>query len=340
MFNLPNRLVPSNGARLASLGTGSLNGPKLQTLTPFLYLMGMALVLIVLLAHVEPAGSAGLDLPARALFWSLHLVPATIAAWLISGWLFNLRASRHIPSWALLVIAGAFTGLLLAPVSAALEMFFGVLEATDAKSQQPTFSLNAWMSEFKDELRDLPLATASLWPLMNVFVAWRVSDLLDDSISKSLHEIQQADLPRMSSVQTPEAEGNVLTGPNSDHCEQGAVAKHIGPKAETNGFLGRLPARLGRDIVFVEAQEHYLRVVTARGEHLLLNGLAKAVAELEESGFAGTQIHRSVWVAWKHIVTVEVGTGAVTIVVSTGDCLKIGRRRVGAFLAAWRQRHT
>jgi hypothetical protein len=313
-----------------------LKAPESRIMPPLRYMMGIAFVVTVTLALIEPAGSAGLNLLFRAIFWSLHIVPATIAAWVISGWLFSLRVSQSISSWVLLLIAGALTGLLLAPVSVKLELLFGVSDTIEFLPFAPA----VWLVELKDELLDVPLITAVLWPVMNAVVIWRIGDTREDAFGNALHEIQSSDLPVISQSQMPLAVSDVSAISNFEQHEPETAAKQSRSRVGTSGFLGRLPAQLGRDIVFVEAQEHYLRVVTGRGEHLLLQGLKHAITELEDHGLDGIQIHRSVWVAWKHIHSVDEQAGAVSVVVSTGACLKIGRRRAKAFLAAWRQRVT
>jgi hypothetical protein len=302
--------------------------------------MWAAGLLVVTLALMEPASSAGLNLLSRTLFWSLHLIPATIVAWVISGWLFNLRASRRMSAWVLLVIAGAITGLLLAPISVTLELLFGVFDATDPHARPLSFAPADWLGELKDELRAVPVTTAIVWPAMNAFVVWRIGSMQDDAPGDRPDEIEPPDRSSMPQVQTPLAVSRVTTDPKSEHRESIVAPEPHQSKIETSGFLGRLPTRLGRDIVFVEAQEHYLRVVTTRGEHLLLQGFTHAVVELENNGFDGIQIHRSVWVAWKHVENIDVRTGATSVVLSTGACLKIGRRRVKTVLASWRKRLT
>jgi len=102
-------------------------------------------------------------------------------------------------------------------------------------------------------------------------------------------------------------------------------------------LLDRLPARLGRDLVQLEAQQHYLRVVTTRGEHLLLHGLAPAVAELARQGIAGMQVHRSLWVAWAHVERLDLRPGSPAVVLRDGRRLPIGRRRLRAVAEAWQQ---
>lgn len=319
---------------LTTRGTDWLNRPELQVTSPLVYLMGMTFVLTVMLGLMEPASSAGLNLLSRAVFWTLHLFPATLGAWMISGWLFNIRASRRVSPWLLLVIAGAVTGLLLAPISVTLELLFGVFDANDPQSKPMSFTVKDWISELKDELRAVPLTTACVWPAMNAFVVWRMRD---DALNNRPAEIRSLDLAFV-----PQAPAAVIDVPPKLTPEQRGpiIAPQKKSDVETSGFLSRLPARLGQDIVFVEAQEHYLRVVTSRGEHLLLQGLTHAIAELEARGVDGIQIHRSVWVAWKHVENVDARTGTMSVFLSTGVCLKIGRRRAKAVLAAWHQRFT
>ena len=61
------------------------------------------------------------------------------------------------------------------------------------------------------------------------------------------------------------------------------------------GFLGRLPAHLGRDLLCLQMEDHFVRAHTARGSDLVLTPLKEAIAELRD--IDGLQVHRSWWVA-------------------------------------------
>ncbi|MCA3559789.1 MAG: LytTR family transcriptional regulator [Aestuariivirga sp.] len=339
MHNPLNDFSVRAGAWFSTFWTASMNGAALRVISPLQYIMGMACVLIVALALFEPASSAGLNLLPRTLFWSLHLIPATMVAWAISGWLFNTQVSRRVSPWALIVIAGAVTGLLLAPVYAALEILFGVTDATSTGSRPLPFSAEIWLNELGDELHDVPLKCAGLWLLMNAFVVWGSGGMRDYAIGDPPDGIRTFDLPTITPVRPSSMPHDPPPEAISEQDRSDSTPKRTASSSESPGFLARLPKRLGRDIVLLEAQEHYLRIVTSRGEHLLLQGLTHAITELENNGFDGIQIRRSVWVAWTHIENVEVRTGVVSIVVSTGASWKISRRREKAFLAAWRLRH-
>ncbi len=58
-------------------------------------------------------------------------------------------------------------------------------------------------------------------------------------------------------------------------------------------FMLRLPLETRAALVRIEAQDHYLNVVTARGNALLLMRLSDAMAEVSGRGI---QVHRSHWI--------------------------------------------
>jgi hypothetical protein len=65
--------------------------------------------------------------------------------------------------------------------------------------------------------------------------------------------------------------------------------------ATTHDFLLRLPPRLGKNLLALEMEDHYVRAHTAAGSALILIPLHRAIAELAPTH--GIQTHRSWWVA-------------------------------------------
>jgi len=89
------------------------------------------------------------------------------------------------------------------------------------------------------------------------------------------------------------------------------------PEAPPPRFLDRLPPRLrGGEIYAVEAQDHYLRLHTSKGQDLILLRLSDAVAELE--GVEGAQTHRSWWVAKAAVRDARRGDGRATLTLANG----------------------
>ena len=57
-------------------------------------------------------------------------------------------------------------------------------------------------------------------------------------------------------------------------------------------------AELGSDVIFLKSEDHYVHVRTSAGSALIKMRFAEAIAEL---GGAGIQVHRSYWVAFRHM---------------------------------------
>jgi DNA-binding LytR/AlgR family response regulator len=86
------------------------------------------------------------------------------------------------------------------------------------------------------------------------------------------------------------------TGAVKSSRQPAPVATSTGPLPTIGvGFLDRLPPRLGRDLLCLQMEDHYVRAHTARGSDLILTPLKDAIAELGATD--GLQVHRSWWVA-------------------------------------------
>jgi LytTr DNA-binding domain-containing protein len=89
-------------------------------------------------------------------------------------------------------------------------------------------------------------------------------------------------------------------------------------------FLDRLPLRLrGAEVWAVEAEDHYLRLRTSKGQDLILMRLSDAIDELE--GIEGAQVHRSWWVARGAITEAVRGDGRATLTLKDGAEVPVSR---------------
>ncbi|THD77473.1 MAG: response regulator transcription factor [Phenylobacterium sp.] len=99
-----------------------------------------------------------------------------------------------------------------------------------------------------------------------------------------------------------------------------AAAREAGPVR----FLDRIPLKLrGGELWAVEAEDHYLRLHTSRGQDLILLRLADAIDELE--GIEGAQVHRSWWVARDAIADARRGDGRATLTLKDGSEVPVSR---------------
>ncbi|MDF1726616.1 MAG: LytTR family DNA-binding domain-containing protein [Sulfitobacter sp.] len=88
-------------------------------------------------------------------------------------------------------------------------------------------------------------------------------------------------------------------------------------------FLRRLPFERRAPLVRLEAQDHYLKVVTAKGESLILLRMGEAVEEL--SGVPGLQVHRSHWVALEGVTAHRREKGKDLLLMVDGTEVPVSR---------------
>ena len=107
------------------------------------------------------------------------------------------------------------------------------------------------------------------------------------------------------------------------------------PQDDLAELWSRIPVRLGRRLVALSAELHYLRVFTTEGDALILFSFGRAVDLLQERN--GMQIHRSHWVALDQIDEVVSQDGRVFCLMTGGLTLPVSRSYRSALKAARRE---
>ncbi|NIA69197.1 LytTR family transcriptional regulator [Pelagibius litoralis] len=107
-----------------------------------------------------------------------------------------------------------------------------------------------------------------------------------------------------------------------DRDEDGAPAQGAPAARETEAvpapaFLRRLDQSLGGEILAIQAQEHYVRIVTTEGSACTLYRFGDAVQELR--ALPGLQVHRSFWVAERGVTALRQGGRSLRIVLRNGE---------------------
>jgi LytTr DNA-binding domain len=97
-------------------------------------------------------------------------------------------------------------------------------------------------------------------------------------------------------------------------------------------FLRRVPARLGTELLYIEVEDHYLRVHTNLGSDLVLLRLSDAVGELDPA--IGWQVHRSYWVCRRAVARVERNGHRTWLVLTSGARVPVSRTYLPALRAA------
>ena len=102
----------------------------------------------------------------------------------------------------------------------------------------------------------------------------------------------------------------------------GAKADDVPP------LLRRLPPVLGRDVLALEAEDHYVRVHTAAGSTLVLSRLADAIAGL--GPLEGLRVHRSWWVARHAVRSARIERRRLSLVLVNGVTAPVSRQAAPA----------
>lgn len=116
---------------------------------------------------------------------------------------------------------------------------------------------------------------------------------------------------------------------NLAHPEQSVTVGEIDPQTR---FLRRIPLADRGSLVRIEAQDHYLKVVTDRGAPLILLRLSEAVEELGSTG--GLQVHRSHWVALDAVTGHRREKGRDLLILADGAEVPVSRSNRDAAKAA------
>jgi LytTr DNA-binding domain len=106
------------------------------------------------------------------------------------------------------------------------------------------------------------------------------------------------------------------------------VVSEPGPIPVDTGasFFSLLPARLGKAVLCLEMEDHYLRVRTDRGDAMIYMRMADAETRL--AGMVeGMRVHRSWWVARAAITGWERDGKTLTLTLSTGQKIPVARDR-------------
>ena len=104
------------------------------------------------------------------------------------------------------------------------------------------------------------------------------------------------------------------------------------PSPSINLLIDQLPGELGSDVIALEMEDHYVRVHTSLGSHLVLMRLRDAMAYL--SDVEGRQVHRSWWVARLAVEDVKRDGRNVRLVLSGGLEAPVARAQVSELKAA------
>ena len=276
----------------------------------FLKLVAVALLLIgAIFGLMQPAGSSALGRAGAILFWMLHAVAAipciAAAVWFLS----RLRIS--LSPWIFVFVSGVIAAVGLSLAALGLEILFGVQDNDpgDVMLLKSLGLLGLWLDEFGGLAPPFVLA----WVLINLPRLTRLGMQTSPPLT----------VP--ASPSTDESEPVMPPQPPRDI----PAPEILGP---SDGLLEKLPEALGTDVVLLTSDLHYLHVHTPRGRTMLLYSLSDAESEL---GANGIRVHRSHWVADRHVRGLLSKRGTLMCQLTGGLEVPVSRRRQADVVARY-----
>jgi hypothetical protein len=265
------------------------------------FLASSGIILALVFALLNPAVTEELSFGARLAFW-LFQVNALLV--LIQSAQLALQKAGPFFKWPKIIqfiLSGLLGATLFVPISLFLDQSVGLDEV-------PTNFVQVWPIKLLEEFSLVTPPAVVAWIGLNAIRSWRGISLGEPSANPTIDRLTMGDASR--GVVTDESPSDRLP-----------------PSAPLPAFLELVPKYLGRDLVAISAELHYLRVYTNLGQNLILYPFGRAVEELESSSFLGVKVHRSHWVAYGHVIQVKRIEAQWNVITDTGLRVPVSRRR-------------
>lgn len=170
--------------------------------------------------------------------------------------------------------------------------------------------------------RIIAVAAASAVP-MTFFVAWAFGVVQQ---GRTFSPVQLLILfPYVALVQLLIAR---VISPDDQVTVAAPVEQPAAPPEYPPEFVSKLPTALRRDILALEAEDHYVRVHTLHGSALILMRLADAAAIIDPR--LGLRVHRSWWVAKDGVRVLERTPGRAIARLVDDTAVPISRSHLSA----------
>ena len=236
--------------------------------------IGAVLVLIFVL--MEPEASQGLGLVDRTLFWITN-VGLALGALYAASWLLLPRIVHYLPPWLALLFAGIAGAALMAPFGYVVELVqpesWGMIDDGD---RLDVFERAGIWQGIVAEFLEVGPQVLIVWMAINLsFFASR---------------------PTLNDPPGPGDLGNRHGPVDLEKDEAGQYAEDV-----RNEFLSEIPEPLGKNVLAISSDLHYLHVYTDLGRCMILGSLQRAADAMGEDGM---RVHRAHWVARKAVVKI------------------------------------
>ncbi|MEM9303674.1 MAG: LytTR family DNA-binding domain-containing protein [Pseudomonadota bacterium] len=254
-------------------------------------LLAWWLGLAAVLTELAPASSAALTLLPRFAFWGVHVGLALLLLTGVTLLLNRLPGVQALAGPVRVVLAALVASLFFAPVAVLLE---GLFPGAEVVEDDP-----AWL---------MALESSGLWG--SLLVEWL--ELVPEFVLIWL--LVNLTVPAFG------GSGRAVAAPPAPPGESPEVEPELPPAA----IFALVPERLGTDLISLQAELNYVHVRTTLGEVMVLSSLTRAMNGL---GDRGIQVHRSWWVADRHVRRVRRGSKGYLCELHDGTVVPVSRRR-------------
>ena len=257
------------------------------------YFTSAALFLILIFTAARSSFTGNMGFFSSLLFWTVQVGGLLPLLLLAQLALQSSPGVKRWNVWSLTALSGVLAALLFAPVALFWDYVFAFAD------WRAVYSVNDLFTRVLEE------ATALILP---VCISW---------LGVNAPRILQLNFQPTACAEQPLAQTAAVTVPSKPR----------------SALFGLLPAQIGNDIVYLASELHYLRVVTAQGEALILYSLQNAMQELAAS-CDGVQTHRSYWVNKAHVEQIVGKAPSRQILTRQGHLVPISRRQLAAVRAS------
>ncbi len=270
----------------------------------------VVIVLALLFAQLEPEPTRALPWFAAWAVWTVHIGVGLALAILATHATARSSVLSEAPAWSRLLVGGLLGSLAFAPLALGFERLFPM-----PAESPPDDVLDHW------EAAGGGLALVAEW--LQLAPSYLVSWALLNIVPLAPTVIREPAAPAGGSATPPLVGGNDSI--NAGIIDAASVPAHDTPEPVASPFFERLPAAIGRDLVRIDADLHYLQVRTTLGRATVLGSLAEVEAALPE---AGLRVHRSHWIAFAHLRRVSKSAKGWACELRGGERIPISRRRL------------
>ena len=257
-------------------------------------------VLVLLFVLMKPEATSGYNVPERLLFWSAHIGLGLVSI-LAASKLIRPPLVRITPPWLTILLTGLVGAAMLAPLYLLLEGLVPPRLVDEPDDWLDFFAMQGPIQSVIVEFLEVTPVFLAAWFAVN--------------------------LPLL--VGRPELDDSPPDGPGSPGGSgSDKPAPRQSPMAEDAGdsFYSRLPRAIGCDIILISSDMHYLHVYTTLGKCMILGTIRDAAEQLGDNGLL---VHRSHWVAHKHVNRLSRRGRSWECVMSNDQRVPVSRRNQG-----------